>query len=130
MRKIVIAVSSLVVFAAMAIPSSVLAYDPLPVCTDTQAAGSAVCTDKGNNTSDPLTGQNGLLHGIATIIAVVSGIIAIIIILTAGLRYVTSGGDAAGIKSAKDAIIATVVGLVIIELSDAIISFVLGRILP
>ena len=129
-RTFIAALASLLIITAIAAPAVTLAFDPFPgACDQATGSDSALCSDKGSGTDNPLTGKNGLFRGIAGVIALISGIIAVIIILTAGLRYVTSGGDPGKVKSAKDAIIATIVGLVIIVLADSIISFVLSRVI-
>jgi len=129
-RKLRLILAALAVLAAVIMPTAALAFDPLgTACTDPNASDSTLCTDKGKGTDNPLTGKNGLLRGIAGVIAVVSGVIAIILLLVSGLRYITSGGDAAKAKSAKDTIVAVVVGIVIVVLADSIISLVLSRVI-
>jgi len=54
------------------------------------------------------------------------GIISTITIVVAGIRYVTSSGDPARIKGAKDAILYAVIGLVIAIMAYAIVNFVVG----
>lgn len=55
------------------------------------------------------------------------GIIAVLIIIIAGYTFVTSSGDAAGVKKAKNAILYSVIGLVVIILAFTITNFVIGR---
>lgn len=55
------------------------------------------------------------------------GTIAVIMIIVGGIRYTTSGGDASGVKSAKDTVLYSVVGLVVALMSYAIVNFVVGR---
>jgi len=129
-RKLRLILAAFAVLATVAAPAAALAFDPLGgACTDPNAGDSTLCTDKGKGTDNPLTGKNGLFRGIAGVIAVVSGVIAIILLLISGLRYITSGGDAAKAKSAKDTIVAVIVGMVIILLSDSIISLILSRVI-
>lgn len=56
-----------------------------------------------------------------------AGIICVIIIIVAGFLYVTSAGNAASIKKAKDAILGAVIGLIMTILAFAITVFVIGR---
>lgn len=53
------------------------------------------------------------------------GAIAVVMIIIGGIRYTTSNGDSASIKSAKDTILYSVVGLIVAILSYAIVNFVL-----
>jgi hypothetical protein len=47
----------------------------------------------------------------------------------AGIRYITSDGDAEAVAKAKRTIILAAVGLVIIALGQALINFVLNRVI-
>lgn len=58
----------------------------------------------------------------------VIGIIAVIMIIIGGIRYVTSGGDPTSTKGAKDTIIYALVGLVIAALAQVIVRFVLKQV--
>lgn len=57
-----------------------------------------------------------------------AGAIAVLIITLAGFRYVTSAGDPQSAAKAKNAIIYTLIGLVIALSAFGIISFALTRI--
>jgi hypothetical protein len=61
------------------------------------------------------------------IFQMIVGIIAVFMLITAGLGYVTSGGDGAKTKSAKDRILYSAIGLVVVVLAQIIVSFVLNR---
>jgi len=56
------------------------------------------------------------------------GVIAVIMIIIGGLKYVTSTGDPAKTNSARNTIIYALVGLVVAVVSRLIILFVLDRI--
>lgn len=80
---------------------------------------SKVCASKSDNaTSFAKTAVNLLLT--------VLGIISVIMIVIGGIRYTTSGGDAAGLKNARDTIIYAVVGLIVAILSFSIVNFVIS----
>lgn len=66
--------------------------------------------------------QNGL--NLAYFIA---GIIAVIVIIVAGIMYATSGGDSAAVTKAKNLILYSIVGLVVIFSAFIITNFVIGR---
>ena len=51
---------------------------------------------------------------------------AVLVIIFAGYMYVTSGGDPAAVTKAKNAILYSVVGLVIVALAFVITQFVIG----
>lgn len=62
---------------------------------------------------------------VITVLTVVVGIAAVAMIIVAGLKYVTSGGNADKTKSAKNTLIFAILGLVIVALAQVIAHFVL-----
>lgn len=54
----------------------------------------------------------------------VIGISAVVMVIIGGLLYVTSGGDPGRTKTAKDAILYAIVGLIVAIMGGAIITFV------
>jgi hypothetical protein len=109
------------------------AVDPLKdVCAsnpDSETCKShTVATDPTTGEAvNPLTGTNGLLYKISTIIATVAGVVAVIVIVVSGLRYITSGGDAQKTASAKGTLVGAIIGLIIIVLAQSIITFVVRK---
>ncbi len=63
---------------------------------------------------------------INTMIFVV-GIIAVIMIVVGGVRYVVSNGESAQLKAAKDTVTYSVIGLVVAILAYAVVNFVLDQ---
>ena len=57
----------------------------------------------------------------------VAGIVAVIMIIIGGIRYATANGDSGQIQSAKNTILYSVVGLVVIIMAAAITQFVIQR---
>lgn len=129
MRRIFISLGIVTALLMPLVPAVAYAYDPRGgICGLPAAQSSSLCQASVNTSQDPLTGQTGLIRGIANIMAFVAGVGAIITIIVGGFRYITAGGDANKAKSARGAIVAALIGLVIIALADSIISLVLSRI--
>jgi hypothetical protein len=90
----------------------------------------------GDLTGEDFAGEAGLGSGdlpstIASIINVALGflgIVAVVIILLGGFKWMTAGGNDDKVKEAKKLMIAGVIGLVIILSAYAIASFVLTQI--
>lgn len=97
-----------------------------PVCQN-GGGSSTVCQDQNNGETNPLTGPNGIILKAAYITAAVAGLAAVIILILAGLSYISSDGDPAKTKAAKSAIISTIVGVIIILLADSIIGLVVSK---
>lgn len=93
-------------------------------------SSSAACQDSatqsGKNGEDPLTGPDGLIMDITNVVAFVAGAAAVIIIVLAGLRMVTSSGSSEDIAGARRALIYAVVGLIVISLARIIVGFVIS----
>lgn len=73
--------------------------------------------------------DNSLIPTILNIIQVTIGVlalVAVIVIIFAGVQYTTSAGDVGKVKKAKDSILYGIVGLVIAILAFAIVNFVLS----
>ena len=57
----------------------------------------------------------------------VSVIIAVVAVLVAGFKYITSGGDSEKVKSSTQSLIYALVGLVIVFLAPTLIKFILNN---
>lgn len=70
--------------------------------------------------------ESAVQKGINLFSAVV-GIIAVVMIIVGGLKFMTSQGDASQANSARNTLIYAAVGLVIVALAQLIVKFVLER---
>ncbi len=71
---------------------------------------------------------NALIRTIINIFSLVVGVVAVIMIIIGGLKYITSGGDSSNVTGAKNTILYAIIGLVIVALSQVIVRFVLSRV--
>jgi type IV secretory pathway VirB2 component (pilin) len=110
-------------------PAAVSAANPLDnACSklsDAQQKEATACTAKGD--TNPIAGPDGIINKIAAGVAVVAGAIAVIIIIVQGIRMITSAGDAQNFAKARSGVLYALVGLVIIVLAKALITFVVNR---
>ncbi len=67
-----------------------------------------------------------IISNITNVLLFIVGIAAVIGIIYGGFTYVTSGGDENRLRQAKEAILYSVVGLIISLLSFLIVQFVTG----
>jgi len=111
--------------------SAVYASNPVnAVCSDSgitagSPSGSPLCTD---TSSGQLQGSNTIISLIVNIISAVAGFVAVIIIIISGIQFISSGGDSKKISQAKDSIIYSLIGIIVIVLARTIIVFVLNKI--
>ncbi len=121
MKKLILAslaVVGVVATAAATVPviSPAKAVNPYGACDANSS--SAICKGKGESLSE------GFVKPTINIILWVVGVAAVIVIIVAGLKYVTSSGNPSAISSAKTTILYAVIGLVIAITAYAIVNFV------
>jgi hypothetical protein len=80
-----------------------------------------------SSTGDSANRVSTLLRRIINVFSWIVGVIAVIMIVIGGLKYITSGGDSGNVSSAKNTILYALVGLVIVALAQFIVRFVLGQ---
>lgn len=93
--------------------------------TNSLTANSAICKAKGT-TTNPV---NKRIKIAADIVAIATGVAAVISIILAGVTMVTSAGNAEAVANARKTITYAVVGLVVVALAWTIISFVTDRLI-
>ena len=139
--KIVLAILP-VMFNLVFIGIAVADYNPLCPTVDKatgnctsgacvgKAADSPLCKQAaGQKTTDPIAGPNGVISKAANIIALVTGIGAVIMILIGGFFYVTSAGNTESATKAKARITSALVGLAVVALAWAIVRFITDKVL-
>lgn len=102
------------------------ATDILGKACNGEGANSAAC--RGRTGQDPLTGPSGVLNTVTNIMAWIAGVAAVIFLVVGGIKYITAAGAPAEVQKAKETIIYALIGLIVIVLARAIITFVLGSI--
>lgn len=132
MKKLLKIISGIAIVIVLAIPAVVQASSVCPTTKPpdmSQAAFDQVLRSEVCQTqSDPIAGPDGLITDITNIVAVVAGIAAVVMIMVGGYKFITSGGDSGKVKEAKNTIMWSTIGLVVIVLARSIIMFVLERV--
>lgn len=77
--------------------------------------------------SSPGVSINDVIKSVVNIISGIVGVVAVIMIIWGGFKYITSGGDSSNVSGAKNTIIYAIIGLVIVALAQLIVHFVLGQ---
>lgn len=81
------------------------------------------CSDATESETD----VNGLIADVINIFSVIVGIVAVIMIIYGGFRYITSGGDSSKVTDSKNTILYAIIGLVIVAFAQFIVKFVLAK---
>lgn len=106
-----------------------LAYAPQTASADAKdeiCGGIGAASGKGGCKAEG-TSIEGIIKAIINVLSLAAGIGGVIMVLVAGFRYMTSGGDSSKVSGAKSALIYAVVGLVIAAFAQFIVQFVLKK---
>lgn len=68
-----------------------------------------------------------VLQNSLNIVYFIAGAVCVIVIIIAGIMYATSAGNAANITKAKNMLLFSIIGLVIIGVAFTVTQFVIGR---
>jgi hypothetical protein len=125
MSRIKKSLVSLVAVFAMLLPVAVPAVAQAQI---QEGLERGTCLDVNSSTCDVGDGKTQINDIIATVInifSIVVGLVAVIMIIIGGFKYITSGGDSGNVTGAKNTILYAVIGLVVVALSQVIVRFVL-----
>lgn len=104
--------------------------NPLNAACQGSTSSSAVCRQANTQgTSNPVSGAHGLLNTAANLVALATGIGALIMILIGAFFYVTSAGNAESAAKAKARIVAAFIGLVVVALAWSIVRLITDRVI-
>lgn len=70
---------------------------------------------------------NNFVHMVINIFSAVVAIVAVIMIIVGGFRYITSGGSDTSVTSAKNTILYAIIGLIIVALAQILVRFTLSK---
>lgn len=89
----------------------------------------AALIGKGEVDNIPNASGDGsdVLAGAINLVFYVTGVVAVVVIIIAGIMYIISTGDQNKIEQAKNMLKYAVAGLVVVILAFTIVQFVLGR---
>lgn len=119
--------------SSLAVGLLLVAPVALPAVAYAEIPGSLNCgadlSVSGTDCAPTDTGGNidSIIEWAINIFSVIVGVIAVVMIIVGGLKYITSGGDSGDITGAKNTILYAVVGLVIVALAQFIVHFVLSK---
>jgi hypothetical protein len=88
------------------------------------ASGSGGCQANGTNTTQQI---GDIARLIINILSIIVGVVAVIMIIVGGFKYITSGGDSGKVGSAKNTIIYAIIGLILVALAQIIVNVVLSQ---
>lgn len=116
-------VASMAVIALGSIGTPVLAADECD--TSSGLSGGMDCA-KNDDMPEDLTGDNGIVTTVINTMLFIVGILSVIMIIYAGIRYVTAHGDKGQVEGAKNTLIYAIVGLIVSIVAYALVNWVVG----
>lgn len=127
-QLVVTSLASLLVFVGAS-------FAVLPAATSAQSVGKQqACEATGGTWSGDACNKlaaegaiNTTIGNVVTIFSVIVGVVAVIMIIVGGFKYVTSNGDSSQITSAKNTIVYAIVGLIIVAIAQILVRFVLTK---
>ena len=91
-------------------------------------------TESNVNTGVGLTGVNqgsgslgDIFNKVTTILFIIIGALAVIMLIIGGIMYVLSAGDSKRVESAKNTILYAIIGIVVAVFAGTIVHFVLNN---
>lgn len=112
MKKAIATATSAAVFFSAALPAFAQKIDPCP-----KGTFNPLCGINANN-------LGAVVQGIVTILLIIAVVIALFYLIFGGIKWVTSGGDKAKVESARNHIIAAIIGLVVAFLAYFILTLI------
>lgn len=122
-------VAALAVLLALTLPAYAQENDIIGgLCTGAELEfrenPSGDCSDGGDATEK----INDLIRSVINLLSAIVGVIAVVMIIVGGLRYITSGGNDTSVTSAKNTILYAIIGLIIVALAQVLVRFTLSKI--
>lgn len=114
-------VVKIVLSIIMCLTVGLLGLNSVSALTLQEGAEAARCDGCPEN----LFGNEGAFKQITNTILYIVGIIAVIMLIIGGIRYVVSGGDSKKVTDAKNTVLYAIIGLVICFMAFAIVNFVI-----
>lgn len=130
MKKIRIVLATLPMLLMFLSGSAFAAPAPLTnfaaACDAVPGSPKAQVLEGSKQTGETCTdvGVNNIVNTIVSILSYVVGVVAIIVVLLAGFKYITAAGDSGKITSAKNTLVYAIIGLVIAALAQVIVNTV------
>lgn len=131
--KILIVISLLSLSSIFMISAPAYGQNQKELCSGANLnfSGEQGCKQKANGDqldNDQLAESkvNKLVKNIINVFSIVVGIVAVIMILIGGFRFLTSGGDSGKVTSARNTILYAIVGLIVVAFAQLIVKFVLS----
>lgn len=69
-----------------------------------------------------------VIRVVVNLLSYIVGVVAVIMIMVSGIKYMTSGGDSQKVSSAKDTLVYALIGVAVVVLAQFLVRFVLSQV--
>lgn len=138
MKKIKLLIATIFALSLSLVPGFLVAGAAYAQTSDIQNSTCAGANLDASQIGDPgtcetsnasaATNVTDLVKLVINIFSWIIGVVAVFAIIFGGFKYITSGGESAGVTGAKNTILYAIIGLVIVALAQLIVRFVLGNV--
>jgi len=97
------------------------------ICKGAQLDPAAKEGCKAKSIDDSAGGVTSIIATGIDLFSLIVGIIAVVMIIIGGVKYITSNGDAGNVTGAKNTILYAIIGLIIVALAQTVVFFVLDK---
>ncbi|OVE79229.1 hypothetical protein BVY00_00950 [bacterium G20] len=98
------------------------------LCAGVNLDVTSNCASSGLSQGQANQKLNNIIHTVINLLSVIVGVVAVIMIIVGGLRYITSGGSDTSVTGAKNTILYAIIGLIIVALAQILVRFVLSKV--
>jgi cytochrome bd-type quinol oxidase subunit 2 len=134
-KSLITLIASVVVmatpFASFAVASAADGTTDIQACVS-QGVGLSTAGNGSSCTPSDTQGGSNKVQSIVTtavnIFSIVVGIIAVIMIIVAGAKFIVSRGESGNVTGARNTITTAVIGLIIVALAQIVVQFVLDKV--
>ena len=93
-----------------------------------QGAGGSPGANGQSCSSADNKNLGGIIKAVVNILIFIVGVVAVIMLIIGGFRYVLSGGDSAGVEGAKNTILYAIIGVIVAIMAYAVVNFVITNV--
>ena len=113
------------------VPVRVAAAPALFIVADAKSdacAGIGLSGTDCNGGGDVQTQASSIVGTLINLFSIVVGVAAVIMVMVAGARYITSSGDPGKVSGAKNTLLYALVGLLLVGAAQAVVHFVITNV--
>mgnify|MGYP000872202657 CR=1 FL=1 len=131
MKNVILSIAAFIGFSMFLVPLATGTIYANPVTDGIDATCAGGDCQQYNDNGEEITVEtkaNSIVEDVINIFSWIVGVVSVIMVIFGGFRYITSGGDAGKVTSAKNTIVYALVGLVVAALAQVLVLFVLGKV--